>query len=687
MILYRKSNQISKNKYMLRAVIVIIYLISILVYSHNRGSYFRMIEIMNIVFIGSITLMTNNKYSKNDNNLSVSLGSGLIVLIVLYIMKFMIYERSFYNDLRPIENTILDLCGVLINFSEILIIIVSTKMNNYKNQDKLIIKNFLILAGTIIGIVILSSNLQDYNDNIKKFYYETGLNYIIMMALYGYCYISIFNNRKNINKNQMGTLILFLNILFLSDFLGGFASTISNDGTYVQHRVICYGLNYFAYYFLYEGFITNSLENYYKDLHKHILEREENIKQKNIILKKRTSLLKELNLLVEKSKNHHNEFINSINDFIHISKGGKTEYINDSALNLISETFDRAYLIEKLNEFYINVMKVEIDEHKSSEHKFQLSLIDKFDEIINLELFHISLKDDYVFLLIKNITAEKRLKEKREYLEKYYEEEYLKSEFFSNISHELRTPINVISSAIQLNEINIAEGNLEKVKENNDRIRNNSLRLIRTINNFIDVNRLSENYLSGEYKFYNIVDLVETVLHCSKTYFYKKEMNFLFDTEEEEIFVKIDRTFTERIILNILSNCVKYGNNKGNVYIYINLIDNRVEINIENDGKLIEEKEKAYIFDKFTKNNKSLNRNHEGSGLGLYISKGLMELQNGSLEMRTDENNKNRFILTFKKIDLDYIEEDINVKNMSYSDIYISDLKERVDIEFSDIYL
>lgn len=687
MILYRKNNQISKNKYILRIVIVLIYLISLFVYLHDKASYFRMIEIMSIVFISSITLMTNNKYSKNDTNLSVFLGSGLIIIIVLYIMKFMIYERSFYNNLRPIEDTILDLTGVLINFSEIMVIIVSIKMNKYKNRDKVIIKNFLILAATIIGVVILSSNLQEYNDNIKNFYYKNGLNYIIMISLYIYCYISIFNNREIMNKNQSGTLVLFVNILFLSDFLGGFASTILVDEVYVQHRVICYGLNYFAYYFLYEGFITNSLENYYNDLHNCILEREERINQKNTILKKRTLLLKELNLLVEKSKNHHNEFINSINDFIHISKGDKTEYINESALNLISETFDKSYLIEKLNEFYNDVMKVEIDRNTSSEVKFQLSLIDKFDEVINLELFHISLKDDYVFVLIKNITAEKRLKEKREYLEKYYEEEYLKSEFFSNISHELRTPINVISSAIQLNEINIAEGNLEKVKENNNRIRNNSLRLIRTINNFIDVNRLSENYLSGEYKLYNIVDLVETVLHCSKKYFYKKEMNFLFDTEEEEILVEIDRTFTERIILNILSNCVKYGNNKGNVYIYINLVDNRVEINIENDGKLIEEKEKAYIFDKFTKNNKSLNRNNEGSGLGLYISKGLMELQNGSLEMRTDENNKNKFILTFTKVDLDYVEEDISVENMSYSDIYISDLKERVDIEFSDIYL
>ena len=234
-----------------------------------------------------------------------------------------------------------------------------------------------------------------------------------------------------------------------------------------------------------------------------------------------------------------------------------------------------------------------------------------------------------------------------------------------------------------MNNINLEEGNLEKVSENNTRIRQNALRLIRTINNFIDVNRISENCLSGEYEIYNIVELVETTLHCSKEYFYRKEMNFLFDTDEEEMLIKIDKNFTERVILNIFSNCVKYGKAKGNVYIYVRRIKDKIEINIANDGKLIDEEEKNYIFDKFTKN-KAFNRSSEGSGLGLYISKSLMELQGGSLEIKTDENNQNIFTITFKEESCVY--NNLNMDYKVYNDICLSDLMEKVDIEFSDIY-
>ena len=142
------------------------------------------------------------------------------------------------------------------------------------------------------------------------------------------------------------------------------------------------------------------------------MKNEENIKQKNIILKKRAYLLKELNDLVEKSKNYHNEFINSIDDFICIVKGKNVEYINEGALKLISETFDKEYLIKKLKEFYQNVILEVTKNNGIAQSKFQLSLIDKFDEILDLKLFYLKFTDDYTFILIKNITEEKRLKKK-----------------------------------------------------------------------------------------------------------------------------------------------------------------------------------------------------------------------------------------------------------------------------------
>lgn len=678
MLLYKKNNQLSKNKYILRCVIIFIYLLSLIFYiNSDEITYFRIIDIMNIAFIGAIILGTNSKYSKNDR-LALYLGKGLMIIALVYIMKYILLDYIIMTEYSYNNATIFQLLGITLELCEVGLIALVIKNKN--NSEESFIKRVFFIIVVIIVIMTIAVNMPI---NVIESYYRNAINYMLNLTLYAYTYLVIFNNRLSMTESKCRVIFLFVSMMFINSLASGFSCNMIINGEATIYTAMSYALTYFAYYFLYEGFITSSLEKYYNDIHNCILRKEDDIKQKNIILKKRTYLLEELNDLVERSKNHHNEFINSINDFICIVKGNEAEYINESALKLISGTLDKVYLVDELVNFYNNVILEEVKNNNVKQSKFQLSLTDKFGEVLDLELFHLSLTEDYRFLLIKNITAEKRLKEEREGIKKYYEEEYLKREFFSNISHELRTPINVIFSAIQLNNMNLENGNLEKVSENNIRIRQNSLRLIRTINNFIDVNRISEGCLSSEYEIYNIVELVETVLHCSKEYFNKKEMNFLFDTEEEEILIKIDRNFTERVILNILSNCVKHGNSGGNIYIYIKLKEDNIEIDIANEGKLIEEAEKNYIFDKFTKN-KAFNRSSEGSGLGLYISKSLMELQGGKLEIKTDENDKNIFAITFKGESC--IRHEVNVDYKIYNDIYISDLMEKVDIEFSDIY-
>ncbi|MGM8296583.1 ATP-binding protein, partial [Clostridium perfringens] len=107
------------------------------------------------------------------------------------------------------------------------------------------------------------------------------------------------------------------------------------------------------------------------------------------------------------------------------------------------------------------------------------------------------------------------------------------------------------------------------------------------------------------------------------------------------ICIAIDSEFLERIILNLLSNSVKYGRENGNIYVKIYFEGKDLVIMIENDGIAISYDEQKYIFDKFTKSNKALNRTQEGSGLGLYISKSLMKMQGGDLKVDIYEGHGN----------------------------------------------
>ena len=258
----------------------------------------------------------------------------------------------------------------------------------------------------------------------------------------------------------------------------------------------------------------------------------------------------------------------------------------------------------------------------------------------------------------------------------------MKEEFYSNISHELRTPINVIYSALQLNDVYLANNQINKINKNNNVIMQNCLRLIRTINNFIDSNKLSEGYLDMHCKFYNIVEIVENVVISCNFYMKLKNTKLTYDPECEEIYLLCDKSHIERIMLNILSNSLKYGKDNGNIYVTTKIYNNEsIVIEVVNDAESIPENKRKEIFDKFTKINTSLNRPSEGSGLGLYLTKGLVELHNGKISIDAGEEFGNIF-----KIILPYnteIKKGVVIKN---NDMEINNLNQKIDIEFSDIY-
>ncbi|MPQ45176.1 sensor histidine kinase, partial [Clostridium tarantellae] len=324
----------------------------------------------------------------------------------------------------------------------------------------------------------------------------------------------------------------------------------------------------------------------------------------------------------------------------------------------------------------------ETDSKKNCDNQYyrQAVLKSSTGRFIDVEIYLLPFEKKSKLILIRDVTLINRTRKVNSYLEKHFQEEYVKRDFFSNISHELRTPINVIFSALQLNDIYISECNINGVCKNNKMVKQNCLRLIRTINNFIDANKISEGFISPDLHVFNVVEIVENIAQAANKHIKKAGIELIFDAEREEIFIELDKGFLERIVLNILSNSVKYGKIGGEILINIIIKDNNILIVIENNGQIISEEEQQYMFEKFSKNNMAFNRTQEGSGLGLYISKSLMELQGGTLTVEVGNEKGNKFIITYNDVRIFNEEES--------SDLYISSLNEimeKVDIEFSDI--
>ena len=147
--------------------------------------------------------------------------------------------------------------------------------------------------------------------------------------------------------------------------------------------------------------------------------------------------------------------------------------------------------------------------------------------------------------------------------------EKTRDEVLSNISHEFKTPVNVIYSTVQIQDLNLQKGDYDKILEFNKLIKQNCNRLIRLINNFIDSTKLENNKVEIHKKRVNIVSIAEDITMSVINFAKRQKIDVVFDAEQEELYCDIDIDQMERIMLNILSNAIKYNKPNGNIDVIV----------------------------------------------------------------------------------------------------------------------
>ncbi|SHK59910.1 PAS domain S-box-containing protein [Clostridium cavendishii DSM 21758] len=283
-------------------------------------------------------------------------------------------------------------------------------------------------------------------------------------------------------------------------------------------------------------------------------------------------------------------------------------------------------------------------------------------------------------------SLERDMGEKIRMLKEISEYEKMRTEFFANISHELRTPVNVIFSALQLINSNIETfddlgENIEKYKRHINTMKQNCFRLVRLINNLIDVTKIDSGYFSINLVNADIVSVVENITQSVAEYISNKGIDLIFDTEIEEMVIACDPDKIERIILNLISNAVKFTKSGGSLFVTMSIRNGNVLISVKDTGIGIPKEKQAVIFERFVQLDKSLTRRNEGSGIGLSLVKSLVEMHNGKVSIKSEENKGSEFIIELPIVRLENRENDI-----FQADYRIQDNVEKINIEFSDIY-
>ena len=210
-------------------------------------------------------------------------------------------------------------------------------------------------------------------------------------------------------------------------------------------------------------------------------------------------------------------------------------------------------------------------------------------------------------------------------------EKNIKDEFISTLSHEIRTPLTSIKgfSQTMLNSWDKLDDN--KKKEFLEIILNQSKRLINLVENVLNVAKIDSNSNDIILSKVEINNLIQNCINVLKI----ANNNFEFDFKvgKNELNCLCDSDKTQQIILNILDNAIKYSINSKKIEIKtLNKNDFNV-ISIKNFGNYIEEEKKEKIFEKFYRIDSYIKSQTQGSGLGLYIAKTLIEKMLGKIEV------------------------------------------------------
>jgi len=220
----------------------------------------------------------------------------------------------------------------------------------------------------------------------------------------------------------------------------------------------------------------------------------------------------------------------------------------------------------------------------------------------------------------------------------------LKSEFVSIVSHQLRAPLACMKWCLGL----LLSGRLgsidKKQLEQLDLLKENTERMIRLVNDLLNVSRLEQGRLLSEIKPCSLVEPIEEMVKQYIPIAKARNVKVSFDKDEKEIpLVLTDPRQIRLVIQNLLDNAIRYTRKQGKVKIRLKVKKSVVRCEVEDNGVGIPERDKKHIFKKFFRSQNAMKYQTIGTGLGLYIAKAIVEASGGRMGFESQENKGSTF--------------------------------------------
>lgn len=218
----------------------------------------------------------------------------------------------------------------------------------------------------------------------------------------------------------------------------------------------------------------------------------------------------------------------------------------------------------------------------------------------------------------------------------------VKLRFFTNISHEFRTPLTLILGQIEvLMQMDLGTTIYNRIL----RIYKNAWHMRNLISELLDFRKQEQGYLKLKVEEQNLVTFTRQIYMCFYEYAQKKEITYRFDNVEETISVWFDSKQLQKVIFNLLSNAFKYTPNKGSIRVEVRMLASQAIVSVCDTGVGIPEEHISKIFERFyqTDNSSSFTL---GTGIGLALAKGIMNMHHGKIDVESTVGKGTKFTLS-----------------------------------------
>ena len=262
------------------------------------------------------------------------------------------------------------------------------------------------------------------------------------------------------------------------------------------------------------------------------------------------------------------------------------------------------------------------------------------------------------YMIIRNEQQKFRLKQVELEAQRKHELDEMKLRFFTNVSHELRTPLTLVISPLESMMKSVSD---KQQKQQLSLIHKNAIRLLNMVNQLLDFRKSDVNEHSLNLSYGDIISFLDNVCNHFMEYAEKKSIRLTFFSSVEELRTVFDEDKMRKIMMNLISNALKFTEKNGAVDVMVKLLSakdkddtERLEIRIIDTGIGIKDEDKKRVFERFYQG-KIRNDDFPGSGIGLHIVKEFVSICKGTVEVYDNVPKGSLFLLQFPVERLEYI--------------------------------